>query len=316
MMFHDSMANAQEKMTQVCHLLELHALPPTPLNYHVLYQHVSEGESALSEALQAAVTEGRTIDSVLMEELYIQHLTPDHQKQTAMVERMSELIGNLERNSKSNQKHIDHYHLEIDRCARALDEHDVDKSRHQLRKLAEHTLVLKGQMQKFKQLLEQIKQQYLSTKSQLKRLKDKHHLDPLTGLYHRHYLDKKFQYWAKKQHQISLIRIDVENYQQFCHDYGDSIGNLMLEKVATKIDKYVKESGFCGRTQNEQFTIMMADVEAQTVDLIAEKVQAGISKLRFVSSRSGKQLPGVAFQCQTIHRQQEPNFSALVSSTH
>ena len=51
MMFHDSMAIAQEKMTKVCIFLEHHALPPSPLNYQVVYTYVSQSNLKLNAAL-------------------------------------------------------------------------------------------------------------------------------------------------------------------------------------------------------------------------------------------------------------------------
>ncbi len=314
MMFHDSMANAQEKMTQVCHLLELHALPPTPLNYHVLYTYVSEAHSDLNNSFNTAVANKRVIDSVLMEELHIRYLSNDQTQQTELVERVGDILGNLQAHTHSNQQQLDEYHSEVDKCTQALNSNNPEQTRRYLQTLAEHTLRLRRQTQQFKLLLERIKAQYQATKSQLKQLKRKHSIDPLTGLYHRHYLDTQTQLWIEKGKQISIISIEIENYQTFCQDYGDMIGNLMLEKVANKIQKYTQESGCSGRTQSNEFTILLADVDAETTALIADKVRAGIAKLRFVSSRSGNSLPSVAFSCHIAHRRDEVDLSTLISA--
>ncbi|MEO2269032.1 GGDEF domain-containing protein [Pseudoalteromonas pernae] len=313
MMFHDSMANAQEKMTQVCHLLELHALPPTPLNYQVLYIYVSDSHTELNTSFDAAVTSKRVVDSVLMEELYIRYLSNDQQQQTDLVERVGDMLGSLQNHSLTNQKQLDDYHSEIDKCTQALNEDNPEQTRQYLQKLAEHTLRLRRQTQSFKLIVERIKSQYQSTKSQLQQIKRKQSIDPLTGLYHRHYLDKQTQMWIEKGKNISLISIEIENYHTFCQDYGDLIGNLMLEKVASKIQKYTQESGCSGRTQSNEFTILLADVDAETTALIADKVRAGIAKLRFVSSRSGNSLPSVAFNCHITHRHDEQDLSALLN---
>ncbi|MFY8275297.1 GGDEF domain-containing protein [Pseudoalteromonas sp. SSDWG2] len=315
MMFHDSMANAQDKMTQVCHLLELYALPPTPLNYHVLYSYVSNVHDELNSCFDKSVEAKKTIDSVFMEELHIRFLSKDQKQQTELVERVGDLLGNLQNHTQANQQHLDNYHQEIDRCTQGLDENDPETTRHYLHKIAEHTLRLRKQTILFKQMLERVKQQYLAAKSQLQHIKRQHNIDPLTGLYHRHYLNKQAQMWFEGGKKVSVICVEIENYQTFCQNYGDLIGNLMLEKVASKIQKYTKESGCSGRTQSNEFTILLADIDAETTQVIAEKVRTGISKLRFVSSRSGQSLPSVAFSCHIAHRTNEPNLSELIAQS-
>ena len=60
--------------------------------------------------------------------------------------------------------------------------------------------------------------------------------------------------------------------------------------------KYVQESGLPGRTSKDEFTILLADIEPETANLIAEKVRNGVEKLRFVSSKNGTKLPVVTFK--------------------
>ena len=49
------MAIAQEKMTKVCMFLEHHVLPPTPLNFQVVYTYTSKIHFALNNAIDDAI---------------------------------------------------------------------------------------------------------------------------------------------------------------------------------------------------------------------------------------------------------------------
>ena len=72
-MFHDSMAIAQEKMTKVCVFLERYTLPPTPLNYQVIYAYTSQTNLKLNKALDRAIAVEDNIDSVLIEQYISKH---------------------------------------------------------------------------------------------------------------------------------------------------------------------------------------------------------------------------------------------------
>lgn len=91
-MFHDSMAIAQEKMTKVCVFLERYALPPTPLNFQVIYTYISQSNINLKNALERAIATEENIDSVLIEQLYFQFLNEGHTTQVSMIQIMLTLL--------------------------------------------------------------------------------------------------------------------------------------------------------------------------------------------------------------------------------
>ena len=91
-MFHDSMAIAQEKMTQVCMFLERYALPPTPLNFQVVYTYVSQANKKLNKTLDRAISTDENIDGVLIEQLYFEFLNVGHNTQVSMIQNVDGVI--------------------------------------------------------------------------------------------------------------------------------------------------------------------------------------------------------------------------------
>ena len=85
----------------------------------------------------------------------------------------------------------------------------------------------------------------------------------------------------------------------------------MLNRVAKKIQKYVFESGLPGRTAKDEFVVLMSDIEPETANIIAEKIRVGVEKLKFVSSKSDKNLPKVDLSFGIAKRNDEENFNAL-----
>jgi len=311
MMFHDSMAIAQEKMTKVCIFLERHALPPSPLNYNVVYTYISQANAELNATLDRAIALGQEIDCVYIEQLYFDYMDQAHKTETSMVRNVDGIINSLSRSAKSTEHDIVRFASQVNDCVHSLDENNTQKSRQALDTLSKHTAQLLTQHQQFKQELIKAKRLQEKTQQQLIQLRKQHITDQQTGLYKRHYLNQQTQLWLNQNKSVCAIAIQIDNLDHFIDNYGDMIGEVILNKVAKQIQKYVFESGLPGRTGKDAFTILLADIDPETANVIAEKVRNGVEKLRFVSSKSGLKLPTIDLSLGIAKHQDEKDFNKL-----
>ncbi len=311
MMFHDSMAEAQDKMTRVCLFLEQHELPPTPLNYQVAYTYVSNNHDALNQAINQAIASKDNIDSILLEQFYFTHLNPGHTTEANLLKEVDQVIDNLHSSSEQTQRQVEQYRIDVEHCANALDINDIATSKRLLNALLEQTQQLQIQQSKFKHTLERARQSQMKNRQRLKKLRQQHIIDPQTGLYKRHYLNQQTQLWMEQDKSLCAIAIQIDNYQEFVDQYGELIGDIILDKVAKKLHKYVVDSGLPARTQKHEFTVLMADIEPETAKLIADKVRSSVEKMRFVSSRSGRQLPPINMSFGIAKQLDETDFNQL-----
>jgi len=311
MMFHDSMAIAQEKMTKVCIFLEHHALPPSPLNYNVVYTYISQVNTELNATIDRALALGQTIDCVYIEQLDFDYMDKAHQAETSMVQNVDGIISSLSRSANSTEKDIMRFANQVSDCVHSLDEKNIQQSRNALNILSKHTAHLLTQHQQFKQELIKAKRLQEKTQQQLVQLRTKHITDQQTGLYKRHYLNQQTQLWLDQQKSVCAIAIQIDNLDHFIDNYGDMIGEVILNKVAKQIQKYVFESGLPGRTGKAEFTVLLADIDPETANVIAEKVRNGVEKLRFVSSKSGIKLPTIDLSLGIAKHSDEKDFNKL-----
>ncbi|GEK54416.1 GGDEF domain-containing protein [Pseudoalteromonas espejiana] len=311
MMFHDSMAVAQEKMTNVCLFLERHALPPSPLNYQVAYTYISQSKQDLNKAIDEAISQNANIDSVLIEQLYFEFLNEGHTTQVSMINNVNGVIDSLSRNAQSTEKQIVRFAGQVSECMHSLDENNVEQSRQALDELTGQTATLLEQHKQFKLELSRAKKLHEKTQKQLTQLRKQHIIDPQTGLYKRHYLTQQTQVWSTQEKSICAIAIQIDNLDHFVDNYGDVIGEVILSKVAKQVQKYVFQSGLPGRTAKDQFTVLLADIDPETANVIAEKVRNGVEKLRFVSSKSGIKLPGINLSLGIAQQIKNDNFNQL-----
>jgi len=310
-MFHDSMAIAQEKMTKVCVLLERYALPPTPLNYQVIYTYTSQINLKLNKALDRAIAVEDNIDSILIEQLHSEFLNTAHTAQVSMIKNVDGVINSLSYNAQITEKQIVRFAGEINECVHTLDENNIEQSRQALNTFNNQTTELLNQHRQFKQELSKAKQLHEKTQKQLTQLRKQYIVDSQTGLYKRHYLTQQTQVWKNQQKSICAIAIQIDNLDHFTENYGDIIGEVILNKVAKQVQKYVFQSGLPGRTAKDQFTVLLADIDPETANVIAEKVRNGVEKLRFISSKTGIKLPVIGLSLGIAQHQQEDDFNQL-----
>lgn len=310
-MFHDSMVIAQEKMTKVCIFLEHHALPPSPLNYQVVYTYVSQVNPKLNATLDRAIAQKVSIDSVYIEQLYFDFIEQGHKMKTAIVRNVDSVINSLSRGANNNEQHIVRFAEHINDCVHAIDENNKEQTRYALKMLSKQSEQLLAQHRQFKQEIAKAKSLQEKTQKQLTQLRKQHITDQQTGLYKRHYLNQQTQLWLGQNKAICAIAIHIENLDHFIDNYGDVIGEVILNKVAKQVQKYVLESGLPGRTGKDEFTILLADIEPETANVIAEKVRNGVEKLRFVSSKNGTKLPPIHLALGIAKYENEGDFTNL-----
>ncbi|MBD1583286.1 GGDEF domain-containing protein [Pseudoalteromonas sp. S16_S37] len=316
MIFHDSMANAQEKMTQVCLFLEQYHLPPTPMNYHVAYTYISKCEAALNKAINDAINDKRKIDSMFVEHLYFEHLNKGHKTETELLNNVDGVLANLSKTTNESQKQLASFAQKVTSCVQDLDENNIAKSKRAMQQLGQSADALLNQHQMFKAQIKKMRLMHMKSQKQLQHLRKQHIIDPQTGLYKRHFLNQQTQAWLAKDKSICAIAIQITNLQDFTQEYGDVVGEVIVNRVAKKVQKYVFESGLPGRTREQEFTVLLADIEPSTANVIAEKIRNGVEKLKFVSSKSHVELPRIQLSLGITKRHQEQSFDELAHKAH
>ncbi|MDK1290546.1 GGDEF domain-containing protein [Pseudoalteromonas umbrosa] len=313
MTFHDPMAIAQEKMTKVCHFLELHALPPTPLNYQVAYTFISRTNDALTTRLERDLRGNVAIDTVYIEQLYFEFIYTEHQEELAVLKEVDNVIDELSASSSRSHQSITKFTQSIRKCHSELDPQDIAKSKKALGELTQQTERYIEQQQRFKQSLQKARASQSQQYMVLNKIRKQRLIDPHTGLYKRHYLNQKTQLWLDQEKMLCAISIQVDNLSDFSERFGDMIGETVLQRVAHKIKKYVLESGVPGRTGKQEFTILLADIEPETAKVIAEKIRKGVEKLKFISNKGNVQFPDIQLAIGIAKRQSERDFNELAS---
>jgi diguanylate cyclase (GGDEF)-like protein/PAS domain S-box-containing protein len=107
-------------------------------------------------------------------------------------------------------------------------------------------------------------------------------LDALTGIGNRAHSEIKIKSALEeyKQHGVpfGLLFLDVDRFKIFNDTYGHAMGDKVLQSVAKTLRYNLRTSDTCGRWGGEEFIVLLLNVNAESLNQVAEKLRFLISQ--------------------------------------
>jgi len=101
--------------------------------------------------------------------------------------------------------------------------------------------------------------------------------DPLTGLANRRLMDivfeRSFTRAKRLQKPFSIIMLDIDYFKKYNDTYGHSAGDRILTKIASLIQKEIREIDLSVRYGGEEFVVMLPDTEMSEAVDVAERIR-------------------------------------------
>jgi diguanylate cyclase (GGDEF)-like protein len=110
------------------------------------------------------------------------------------------------------------------------------------------------------------------------------HLDGLTGIRNRRFLDdmltSEWRRGNRRETKISLIMIDIDRFKEFNDNYGHMIGDDCLRRVAaTLTDSVRRPADFVARYGGEEFAAVLPETDLPAAMLIADLMRKRVESL-------------------------------------
>ncbi|WP_372625730.1 GGDEF domain-containing protein [Arsukibacterium sp.] len=294
MKYQDSLQQALEKAGLVKAFLQHNQLAIHPINYAVAYDYISGNNAGLCHAIEQKLASKATFDDFIMVELYQRWLADENAQQEQLLHEVTGIVGRLSGYTDLAAEATGQFLQQLEQQLYDLTNAPA--------KVADIAGIIMAQAQSYQQQQQQLHSQLAMANKQshqlrheLEQLKLERMQDPLTGLYNRIAMQNQVDVWLSEQpeRRIAAIVVDIDHFSRFNQDYGQTIGDVILSKVARKVGSYVQASGMPVRSGGEEFLLLLPDIDLRTANEIAEQVRKGVEKLRFVSSRDKKSLPKV-----------------------
>jgi diguanylate cyclase (GGDEF)-like protein len=108
-------------------------------------------------------------------------------------------------------------------------------------------------------------------------------LDALTGLGNRRRLDEDLAAtWAsldpERRRGSAVVMVDVDHFKHFNDRNGHAAGDEALRAVAGALRAGVRDHDRVYRYGGEEFTVLLADVDRDAAERIAERIRVGVAQ--------------------------------------
>ncbi|MDP1654960.1 MAG: EAL domain-containing protein [Hylemonella sp.] len=143
--------------------------------------------------------------------------------------------------------------------------------------------------------------------------------DTLTGLPNRRLLmDRLMQTMAisaRSHHHCALLFIDLDNFKDLNDSLGHDVGDQLLEQVATRLVKCIREGDTAARFGGDEFVVMLEGLSeesseaASQVEIVAEKILAALNQPYELMGKQHSSTPSIGI---TLFSGSEPGADELL----
>jgi len=107
--------------------------------------------------------------------------------------------------------------------------------------------------------------------------------DALTGLYNRRYLEESLKRELHRANRanrnVSLVMLDLDHFKHFNDTFGHQVGDILLKEVAGVIKSRMRAGDLACRYGGEEFSLIIAEVNAEGAHKCAESIRETIKHL-------------------------------------
>lgn len=116
------------------------------------------------------------------------------------------------------------------------------------------------------------------------RLRGMAYNDPLTGAYNRagfrNLAQRQLQRSARDREPASLLLMDLDHFKRINDSHGHEAGDRLLRAFVEAVRQWVRPADLLARYGGEEFCVLLPGSNAQEAAVVAERVRAGIERLR------------------------------------
>ncbi|MBW1960086.1 MAG: diguanylate cyclase, partial [Deltaproteobacteria bacterium] len=119
----------------------------------------------------------------------------------------------------------------------------------------------------------------------LEKLKKLAITDGLTRLYNSRHFYNQMELEADRSnrynHPLALLLLDIDLFKEYNDTYGHLQGDKVLQRIGKIIKSCLRKMDTAYRYGGEEFTILLPETTAEEAKTVAERIRAGIEKVKF-----------------------------------
>ena len=131
----------------------------------------------------------------------------------------------------------------------------------------------------------------LTYREKYEALQAQSHLDPLTGVFHRGFLNamlaKQSALATRTSAPMTLLMIDVDRFKEVNDQFGHAEGDLVLMVIADALKRSVRAADIVCRYGGEEFAVLLPNTPQRDGTLMAERMRAEVAMACYYSTNAG-----------------------------
>lgn len=109
-------------------------------------------------------------------------------------------------------------------------------------------------------------------------------LDEVTGLLNRKHLeaeiDREIERAKRYRHPLSVMMIDIDDFQSVNRRFGEPVGDRVLARVASVIHKGIRKIDVAGRYGADEFLVILPETSPESAKIVAGRIQEHVRAVR------------------------------------
>ncbi|MGB0938694.1 GGDEF domain-containing protein [Colwellia sp. M166] len=311
MLIKDNFDEALKFSESTNEFLSHYQIPPSPVNYSVIYLHVSKRNEKLSVELERHLQTYQEIDLIFIEGLFEKYISNAHTIDKQILDPIEKALAST----------LEKINLQVDsdktvasnlkKAEQALTKHEYHKSMQSIVAFLMSSITTSQQQHGDLSLeLTRACGEVNFLKSKLEAARHEAIVDSLTGLYNRRGCDMKLQELDIEQVHSSLA-IDIDHFKSVNDQFGHFIGDKVIQRIAKVIKATISDQDIAVRFGGEEFVVVMVNKTMTQAHEVAEKIRLAISQLKLMQRDSKAYLPKISVSIGIAQRQDELNWTAL-----
>jgi len=311
MSFEDNYQVTTKFSEHVHDFLSAHLIPPTPVNYSVVYLYISNENEMLSAAIDKQLQKGEVITADFLAELFSRYVSYSQEVESSVLQPFEETLSKTLKKISQQVSNEDKAAVNLKKLDKILAKTTGDASLENIVSYLVSTIdKTRTQHKALSKELNATQQEMNMLKGKLASSRQEARVDALTGLLNRRGCDEELQALNIDDTHSSLA-IDIDHFKKVNDTFGHSIGDKVIQRVAKAIESQIGEEDIAVRFGGEEFVVVMVHKNLNQAKKIAENIRNTIANLKLVQRESNTYLPPISVSIGIAQNKEATNWVSL-----
>ena len=288
-----------------------HNIAPTPMNYSVIYLYSSNQNKALKADILKQMSDKSPVDGIFLEHLFNRYISNNEKIEQAILipfestlKRALSQINDQVVNEKETAKNLD---IADKALSKMVDHKPLHKV---VNFLLSSIHTSKSQHKSLADELTKTSEEVSFLRKQLAASKQEAIIDALTGLFNRRGCENMLKDFDTSDLHSSII-IDIDHFKAVNDNFGHSIGDKVIQKIASIIKKHIGSEDIPVRYGGEEFVVVMKNKSQENAHFISEKIRTSVQELKLIQRQSNTYLPPMSVSIGIAELEESDDWPSL-----